>query len=228
MSPSHQHAHALAEGFRAAVELWAAAAPPREQQNIARRIPGRRRDPDRLLHLNGVDQLRQPDHYRLLGGVAGKASCGAVERAATGAPMRLHQGAAGAGVVQQSGVELEPAAGSTGRSATTVFWLADHIKTLAGLRQTASGSAGQRPCCFPPMWTKLFEPSPGSASIPGLHCSVSMRRPPMRCAAGTGIDVPTLIRRSGRTSRRRFFASHRGCPEARGRLGSRAWVGLAL
>jgi len=74
--PHRPNAQLLAEGFRAAVGTAGAAAKPRPGADIARRIPGRRRDPDRLLApSNGVTQLRQNDHYRLfLGGVARKAS----------------------------------------------------------------------------------------------------------------------------------------------------------
>jgi len=84
---------------------------PAPAQNIARRILGRRRDPDRLLTLNGVTSYAN-DHYRLLGGVA-EGFCGAVELSSTERDA-LTKARLGQGLFSNRVSKLEPACGSRG------------------------------------------------------------------------------------------------------------------
>jgi len=141
-------------------------------------------------HLNGRDQLRN-DHSVCWAAYEG--FCGAVElEASTEARCAPHQGAAGAGVVQQSGgSKLEPACRVTGLARQNSFpWWASHIKTRRIADNLQPAQRCQRRLLLPPL-DKLFDPSLESAFDSGVHCSVSMRRPASVALAG-GSMVPNL------------------------------------
>jgi len=78
----------------------------------------------------------------------------------------------------------------TGLSAfdNQISWWRATYKYPAGLRTPRAAQRCQRVLLlFPPCGQAGLNRSLGSASIRGCHCSVSMRRAAMRCAAG-GID----------------------------------------
>jgi len=174
---------------------------PAPAQNIARRIPGRRRDPDRLLTLNGVTSYAN-DHYRLLGGVA-EGFCGAVELSSTERDA-LTKARLGQGLFSNRVSKLEPACRVTGL-ARQQFLVASHIKPWRDCdnRERLSGANG---LLLSPHVDKLFDRHWISFDSGGaLLCEHEAARDALRC---WGIDGANLIRPFSR-EQETFLHAHR-------------------
>jgi len=71
--------------------------------------------------------------------------------------------------------KLSRPAGSTGRSGDNSSGGEPH-QTLGGIADNRERSAVPTACCFPPMWTSLFDRHLDQLPIPGVPLPVSMRR----------------------------------------------------